>query len=661
MSPLSPGFAVALVATAFFVSLILTRLMIFVGPKWGLMDEPDDRRVHLTPVPRAGGLAIWVTFLVVLWFTRLALPDLFVDGRHQQLLAFSAASALLMLVGVIDDRQGMGALVKLGGQLLSAALYFFLDPSLREFSFFGYETPVLVSGTLFVAWCVLLINAFNLIDGLDGLCSGLVMVSLLVVAGFGFVNGGRIEATLVLIMVAAVAGFIRYNFNPARIFLGDAGSMMLGFYLAVSSTQIGGERAAIGSIMLPIAIAGVPLLDVLLAIWRRSARNHLRKSRGEAVEGGVFSPDKDHLHHRFLELGLTQKRVALILQGLAIVIAALAFVPILVGGRGVVITFCGFIILGLIGSRHLARLELTHTGSILHLVVKRREGRTVTRILHYVYDVFALTLAGFLAMTIETNFGSRDVNGVWSSNFLILFVVVSVVSLQSLRIYRRVWSRSSTRELIVVAMVLIVAALLTASIWAFSKKDVNWSDFRCGLVAGHLALWFVLGPRALPEMVRELAVDSRHRKLVKRCPGRKQILIYGAGTRGTLFIEFLKNCAPEEFADFKVAGFLDQNPKLRNRTLQGYKVYGNLEHLKTLLELYPIQGIMIAITELSDVALKEILTTATSLNLAVYQWTVDQKPHEVTEEDLASDLRDEVSRHTPSENPEPGEDGNTSK
>jgi len=136
-------------------------------------------------------------------------------------------------------------------------------------------------------------------------------------------------------------------------------------------------------------------------------------------------------------------------------------------------------------------------------------------------------------------------------------------------------------------------------------------------------------------MVRELAVDSRHRRLVKSCPKRKQILIYGAGTRGTLFVEFLKNCAPEEFLDFKVAGFLDRNPKLRNRTLQGYKVYGGLEHLELLTETYPIDGLMIAITDLSDEALEEIFQIASSLDLTVYQWTVDQKPREVTEEDLA--------------------------
>lgn len=629
MNQLSSGYAVALVATAFFVSLALTRVMIVLGPKWGLMDEPDERRVHQTPVPRAGGIAIWVSFLAVVWSARLLFPDLFTGLREEQLLAFTLASAFLMIVGVIDDWRGMNALVKLGGQAVAGLLYFVLDSSLRDFAIFGFELPQAVSALVFVGWCILLINAFNLIDGLDGLCSGLVVVSLLVIAGFGLANDKQVDPVLVLAMAAAVAGFIRYNFNPAKIFLGDAGSMMLGFYLATSATQVGGERAAIGAIMLPIAIAGVPLLDVLLAIWRRSARNHLKKTKGEEVAGGVFAPDKDHLHHRFLELGLTQKRVALLLQGLAVILAALCFVPILVGGRGLVITVCGFLILGLIGLRHFARLELIHTGSILHLVVKRRQGRAIARLMHYLYDLGALTLAGFLAMTVETNFGTRDENGVWSVNFLILFIVVGVVSLQSLRIYRRVWSRPAMREFFLVAVALSVGALLTSSIWAASKNNVTWADFRCGLLGGQMAAWLVLGPRALPEMIRELAVDSKHRKLVKNCPDREQILIYGAGTRGTLFIEFLKNCAPEEFADFKVAGFLDENPKLRNRWLQGYRIHGGLACLEDLAGLYPISGVMVAITELPDEALRRLLEQASRLGLTVYQWSADQQPQKV--------------------------------
>lgn len=621
--------AVVFVAAAFLFSTGLTRLLISWGAKLGLMDEPDDRRVHQVPIPRAGGIAIWISFMAIVWVARFLFPSTFNEMQGERLWAFTLSSLVLVIVGVVDDRQGMKPVIKLAGQILAAGLYFFLDRSLWELALFDFQFPRMIAGAIFVGWCVLLINAFNLIDGLDGLCSGLVLVSLSVIAGLGFIGGAAIDALIVVVMIAAVLGFIRYNFNPARIFLGDAGSMMLGFFLATSATHVGGERAVVGSVMLPIAIAGVPLLDVLLAIWRRSARNYLSKSNGGTKQGGVFSPDKDHLHHRFLELGLTQRRVALILQGFAVVLATLCFIPMLVGGRGLVITLCGLLIIGLLGIRHFARVELMQTGSLLHLAVRRRTGRARVRAMHYCYDIIALTAAGFLAITIETNFGSRNENGVWSFNFLILFVVLQIVTLQILRVYRRIWSRPALREFFLVATGLTVSSLIASSAWSLSKADVTWSDFRCGFIGSQLAMWFVLVPRALPEIIRELAVDSRHRKLVKNSRGRKQILVYGAGALGSLFVEYLKNSSPEEFRNFQIAGFLDENSKLRRRTLQGFKIFGGLNHLEELTPVFPLEGIVVTIASVSDAAMRGIFETASALNLKVYRWEVDSVPVEI--------------------------------
>ncbi|MCX8240250.1 MAG: hypothetical protein OSB05_15650 [Akkermansiaceae bacterium] len=628
METFTPIYAAAFIATAFFVSMILTRIFIVVGPRLGLMDEPDERRVHQVPIPRAGGIAIWLSYLIIAWGGALVFPHLSGIISYQGLVAFTASSSLLMVVGFIDDRQGMRALLKLGGQLAAALLYFSLDPSLWGMSILGYDLPLVISCIIFTGWCVLLINAFNLIDGLDGLCSGLVLVSLFVIAGLEFVNGRGSTAVMVLTMAAAVGGFMRFNLNPAKIFLGDAGSMMLGFFLATSATQIGGEKAVIGSIMLPIAIAGVPLLDVLLAVWRRSARGHLQKSHGEEQSGGIFTADKDHLHHRFLALGLTQRKVAYVLQGLAVLLATLCFVPLIMGGRGLVITLCGFVVLGLFGIRHFARVELLQTGSLLHLAVKRRNKRRGLRSFYYAYDIVALTSAGFLAMVIETNFGARNELGVWSVNYLLLFVIVQVGSLQVLRIYRRVWSRPAIREFFLVAVGLTVGGLIASSIWAATNDDVTWSDFRCGFIGAQLAIWLVLLPRAIPEVVRELAVDSKHRKLTKSRDGEKQVLVYGAGKMGNLFVDYLKNSAPAEFEKFKISGFLDENENLKNRMLQGFQIHGGLDCIEDLKGKYPLHGILVAISDMPEEGMQRVFEVASQSDLKVYQWQADLTPLE---------------------------------
>jgi UDP-N-acetylmuramyl pentapeptide phosphotransferase/UDP-N-acetylglucosamine-1-phosphate transferase len=571
----------------------------------------------------------------VSWLSLACFPESSPESLVRQLTAFTIASAVLMLVGVIDDCRGMTALVKLGGQMLAAALFFVLEPALHHATILGYQLPQPLAFVIFMGWCVLLINAFNLIDGLDGLCSGLVAVSLCVLAALGFAAGQMINPIMILMMLAAVLGFMRYNINPAKIFLGDAGSMMLGFYLATSATLAGGERALIGSIMLPIAIAGIPLLDVLLAVWRRSAGNHLSQSKGGEKVGGIFSPDKSHLHHRFLELGLTQRRVAFLMQGSAVMLAALCFVPIVIGGRGLIITLAGLLVLGLVGVRHFARVELVQSGSLLHLAVKRRKGRALVRAMYYFYDLVALSLAGFLAITIETNAGVRNPDWIWSANFVVLFVVFEVIALHSARIYRRIWSRPGLREFFLLSVSITIFALVSAALWSMSKNDFTWSHFRCGFIGGQLAMWFILSPRALPEIIRELAVDSRHRTIARNSGGRKQILVYGAGTRGNLFVDFLKNCSPDEFKGFQIAGFLDENPKLRRRTLQGFKIFGGLSHLEELADRYDLDGVMVAITHMPEEAMKDVFETAGKLNLKVYQWRSDIAPREIFLEDVA--------------------------
>ncbi|MEN8680722.1 MAG: hypothetical protein ABF391_11815 [Akkermansiaceae bacterium] len=622
----SLGHALVLLPAAFLMSLLLTRLMITLGPRLGLMDEPDERRVHVTPIPRAGGIAIWTILVSVFWMARWLAPDTFSEELGSQFFAFTMASAVLMVVGFIDDRNGMPALVKLGGQVLAAVLFFVLNDGLWCRSIFGFTPPWWLAAGIFVGWCVLLINAFNLIDGLDGLCSGLAVVSLVVMASLGLVNGQGNEVLLPLVLIAAILGFMRFNTHPARIFLGDAGSMMLGFFIASFGDALGGERLVVGSLVLPIALAGVPLLDVLLAVWRRGARATLSKKRGEAKGGGLFSPDRHHLHHRLLEMGLTQRRVATIMQGSAMIFAILCFAPVLMGGRGIVITLCGFLVLGLVGVRVFARVELQEMGALLHLTLKRRRRDGRRRIIYYIYDICALFLAGFLAMTIETNFGDRSANGMWSLNYLVTFVVIGVISLQLMRVYRRVWSRAGIREFFYVAVCLTLSALFTSSLWSIPNADVTWADFRGGFVGGQLACWLVLAPRLIPELVREFMIDGSHRHFTRNVGGKKQILVYGAGTRGNLFLELLKNSSPEEFKEFKVAGFLDRNLKLRRRSVSGYRVFGDLNAIEDLRQRYPLHGIMIAITQMSDEDREEVFEVALNHGLAVYEWSSSHLP-----------------------------------
>lgn len=624
----SPLLSLALVLTCTLcLAVFLTKTMVLIGPKLGLMDQPDARRVHLEPIPRAGGIAIWLSFLAGAWGLTLFFPEDFQSAQRHHLSAFSIASAVLMVTGVIDDWRGMRASVKLGGQILAAGLFFWLEPSLHESIPYLGKAPTLVAAAVFIGWCVLLINAFNLVDGLDGLCSGLVLIGLCTLGAIGLFRGSTAEAVMTSVMMAAVLGFYRYNLNPAQIFLGDAGSMMLGLYLATSATQIGGEQTIVGALMLPVAIAGVPLLDVLLAIWRRSTRMSLNRAHGRVTDEGIFTPDREHLHHRYLNLGVKHSHVALILQAYALLLATLALFPIILGGRGLVVSLTGFFILALVKLQNFAPIELVQSGSIIHLTIKRPKARRLTRVLPYIYDIIALTFAGLMAMIVETNFGLRNETGVWSLNYLFLFAGAGIVVLNSLRTYNRIWGRATLRDFVLVAASLTMVGIVVSGIWSISNKDVTWSDFRCGFLASQFALWLILLPRALPEAIRELALDSRHRGFGDDAgENRHRVLVYGAGTCGNLFIGNLKNCEPQEYSHLRVVGFIDDNPALSRRLLQGFRIFGGLDCLAELIKKHPIDGIIVTITERNPEVIEKVSQVAEELNLQVYEWTAEPLP-----------------------------------
>jgi UDP-N-acetylmuramyl pentapeptide phosphotransferase/UDP-N-acetylglucosamine-1-phosphate transferase len=535
----------------------------------------------------------------------------------QQLLPFTIASAVLMGVGVIDDRFGLRPWVKLNGQILASVVFFTLVPPTG--SVFSIEVPRFLEGMIFVGWAVLLINAFNLIDGLDGLCGGLAAISLVVVATFQFVGGDQSDALVLAIMAAAVAGFLKFNLNPARIFLGDAGSMLLGFTLATAATQVGGRRAVLASILLPVAVAGVPLLDLLLAVWRRGARNVASLWRGGS-QVRLFSADKDHLHHRLLARGISQRKVVLLMQGMAIVIALLMIVPMILGKKGILVTVCGLMLLVLFGLRHVAQVELVQTGSLVHLAVKRRSGHSTRRIRFFAYDLIVLALAVWVVLVLENQRHQGEVIQAEWLRYATAFVALQMTALHLLGVYTRIWSRALPGEFLLIATGLALGGV-AADLVAYAVGDASvLSGIRTTLLAIAISIFFVLLPRALPQLLRELALDSAHRRLTRRKNNKRQLLVYGAGDVGNLFVRYLMDCDPSELADCQVSGFLDDFPPLKGRSLAGFPIFGGLDMLEELCGEYKIHGILIAIHHLDPQRQREICDEAERFGLVVRTW-----------------------------------------
>jgi UDP-GlcNAc:undecaprenyl-phosphate GlcNAc-1-phosphate transferase len=337
-------------AVAALVTYVATPAVLSFSRRVGAVDVPNDRKVHAIPTPTLGGIAMFIGFIVSLAFASFQEPfsgsfrPLFV-WPAPELFAIVIGTAIIFLLGVVDDVKGLGAPVKLAGQLMAAGFVFLSGVRLEYFRvpFRGVGALSMsadVSALATIAWIVLIVNAVNLMDGLDGLAAGVTAIA----AATFFVYTYQLrlqglagpEPTAALISAAIVGitlGFLRYNFNPAKIFMGDSGSMVLGFLLATSTvagvgrsaTQNQSDISAAFLFYLPLAIPlivlAIPLLDTALAIFRRAKKGL-----------PVFHPDKEHLHHRLLELGHGHRQAVLIMYAWTAVIAgmtlALSFAPV---------------------------------------------------------------------------------------------------------------------------------------------------------------------------------------------------------------------------------------------------------------------------------------------------------------------------------------------
>ena len=320
---------------AFVVALTVTAALIPVLSHWapaiGLTDAPGPRKVHSIPVPRVGGLAMAVG---------LALPTLMTVQLTPSIRGLLIGLVVLLLFGLWDDRVNLGYRTKFLGQVLAVGLCMIVGNVHVGTLMLGsvIVLPPVVSDLITFVFLIGITNAINLADGLDGLAGGLVLLCLCAIALFAAMSGNVTVADMALIEAGAVLGFLRFNTHPARIFMGDSGSQMLGFSvgaLAVLATQ--GETCPL-SAALPLLLLGLPIMDTLTVMLTR-----IRAGRSP------FSADSNHLHHRLLALGFAHREAVLLIYMMQVALVLLAYSLRFESDVGVIAAFCGFtaMVLGL--------------------------------------------------------------------------------------------------------------------------------------------------------------------------------------------------------------------------------------------------------------------------------------------------------------------------
>jgi UDP-GlcNAc:undecaprenyl-phosphate GlcNAc-1-phosphate transferase len=617
---LHPHFAIA--AAAFAGATAFVPVARWLSLRLGVLDHPGGRKSHAQPVPCLGGLAVLaavfgavITGLLVGWISPAGSGGAF----SATLWGLAAATVILATLGIVDDLLGMSARWKFAVEMVVAAAValFLLDVKAIDFVWFQLSGPGgILAGALVVFWLVTVTNAFNMTDGHDGLAAGVGAMAAAAFGLIGWATGDVVTAAAAFALSGAFIGFLLFNAPPATIFLGDSGSLPLGFILAcvaVLSLSDGGSWVVFPAVL----VLGVPILDVTLAVTRRVLlpvrmirERRFRERFVIRVEKPpeLFTPDRGHLHHRLEAIGLSPWGVLCVVYFVAAIaaaggLAATAFpelAPVVFGLLGAVATFTTV-------RRLYPELQVLRLGLLLPLFDLRMLRH---RGLHAVFD-FTVVLAsfGFVHRILGDDASNVSTGSVpWADILTALTVVVVLLAGGVYRIhYRYIGLWDIGRTAFYVSLGLLGATAVVVLMHWNGLPAHGW------LLAGYLTLTGVIGSR-----ISFRVLDGWYRRNGNR---GANTLIYGVGRGGHMVLrELLSN--PD--LQMNPVGFLDDDPILWGRQVEGYPVLNPGEGLKELLEGSRIAHLIVSTDKLGAERMAEVLAACeeAKVQLLMFRWTV---------------------------------------
>ncbi|MHC1765405.1 MAG: hypothetical protein AB9869_14075 [Verrucomicrobiia bacterium] len=619
----------AVFLTGLAVTLAATPLVKKLAIRFGAVDMPDARRPHARPTPRGGGLAV-VLGVHAACLVSLALswsdPKAGLDLHFWLYLA--AASLILVVVGIIDDARGLRPLFKLAGQCAAGGII--VLSGLRFGRILDFDIPPAVDSVVAILWIVGVINAFNLIDGMDGLASGLAAISAVGLGGMLILGTVHPEVILLAGLLGACIGFLRYNFYPASVFLGDTGSMFLGFVLAVVSMTTWNKHTFMLSFCIPLLVLGIPIFDEVLAIWRRSVRAWSRRQQAKEAGGwrGIFEPDVEHLHHRLVEAGFTARRGALLLWAINAGLVAVGLLMVMFRSHA-----AGIFLIALLGGvyvllRNLAAIELRDTGRMILTGLRRPTPATFTSLLTPLWDMSVM--AGSLALGIWMISGWQP--GFWHAWFLELpiWVTPTFSLIAASRVYDTIWSRLRPLDVLMLCWVLSSGLLLSLAV-ALLIDPLNVSDALLrALFVGAISHPAILAVRVFYRSAEECVLYLRNRSELRA--NRGKILLYGAGGRCQLFLRERGYINSGSFEGGVIVGLLDDEPALHGRWVYGYQVLGGLRQAAALIDRHKVTSVILTANLLPE-NLRGLEQIARTHPVQLSEWTFGRHPLETKAED----------------------------
>jgi len=584
--PFSPRTLLA-VAASFCLALILTPLVRMLARRFGFVAVPKIDRWHKQPTAMLGGVVIWLSVLV----TVLLFSPHITYGKEIVL-----ASTFLFAVGLVDDLIHIKPYQKLIGQILGAAFVVYYGLTLP------WTGSVFVNMALAIFWLIGITNAINLLDNMDGLASGIAVIA----AGFlslSFVNSGQFnEALILLIFAAALLGFLVYNSNPASIFMGDCGSMFVGFFIASSALMNvsgGRSRSLLPVLAVPILILFIPIFDTTLVTV-------LRKLSGRAASQG----GRDHTSHRLVALGMSERHAVWMLYGFAALSGVLAIIVqrtrldvslAAIAGFTIVLTLIGVYLAGVKvydeSEEDLAFKDKPLYAFLVDVSYKRR-------IFEVLLDVVLIILSYWASYAI--NFPPNSTAWQLFIRTLPVLVFMKMSVFLVMGVYRGLWRYTSMSDLIVFGKAVVLSSVASMLLILFAFRFEGYSR-KVFVIDAVLMFLFLAGSRMAFRLFRQLV------PVVGKDGGRR-VLIYGAGDAGELLLRELRNNRNLQLAPI---GFMDDDPAKSGKVIHGLRVFGGNGDLGTVCSQHEIDEVVISSMKMTDERIQEVLRTCSEKHITV--------------------------------------------
>jgi UDP-GlcNAc:undecaprenyl-phosphate/decaprenyl-phosphate GlcNAc-1-phosphate transferase len=599
----------------------------------GAVDLPGERKIHTVPTPRIGGVIIAFSVGATV-LSAVGLARLFPSAIAIDLTAWwpvLGGGAIVFLGGALDDIKPLPVWGKFLVQAAGALVAIGLGVRIEHVTVFGSDMIELglFAVPLTLLWIVGITNAFNLVDGLDGLAVGLGSIAAGTCAVLFMLRGETQEAIMLIVVLGAMLGFLPHNFNPARIYLGDSGSLLTGYVLAVTAIVGTQKTATAMAVFIPLLVLGLPIADTLFSMFRRFvgvpptheyvARH--QKSWPRALKR-MFEADQEHFHHRLLAIGFSHRNAVLTLYAVAVTLSFLAVLSVLAEYRnaGIMLMAVGLAAVIGIGKLDYRDVQIVRIGALLRWYENLAFDR---RFFVGFVDLMVITTAYVGAFVLKFT-DDRLTNGLqtWYANSFPTVLIAQFLCFCLFGLYRGVWRAMDLGDVLKIAFAVSTAVIVSASLLFLGNPPVGTMSFFAvdllllGLFAGGVRSFY-----RILDYVRQRGIGQGG-----------SALIYGAGHNGQMVLRELRHNAT---LGFRPIGFIDDDTKIRHRTINRTPVLGTSQDVPGILAREQVNVLIVSSTAIEESQLMEVVQSCKDRGIIVLQADFQFRPLEMEDESSA--------------------------